>query len=368
MRKNINSKNIESFKKIGIYCWSIIGLLILCSLFFYLLYKIRIAIIPIIIAMGIAYLLSPLVALLEKRLKKGLSIFIAYLILSGFFAVLLFFTIPMIIDQFKIFIEKFPSYIQNLTEIINQFILKSNIIKNIEGVTGQEILPLDTNAITNYVITTFGISSANFLQNATTFTKSTLNIIITLIIGPIIGIYILKDAGRLRNVFLKVIPLKYRNDISNIIDRVNNVGGRYIRAQILVSIIVGILCTIILLLLKVDFAVLLGFIAGGLNLIPFLGPIFGAIPAALAALFISPLKALLVILLFIAVQQLDNYVISPNIMKYQVGIHPALVIFVLIAGGALLGPLGLFIAVPTAAIIQAILKYYFFEKKNIKSL
>ena len=122
-----------------------------------------------------------------------------------------------------------------------------------------------------------------------------------------------------------------------------------------------------LLILKVDFAVLLGFIAGLFNIIPLLGPIIGAIPAALAALFISPLKAALVILLFIAIQQIDNYVISPNIMKYQVGVHPGIIIFSLMAGGALLGMWGLIIAVPTVAVLQEILRYYLFEKNKITS-
>jgi predicted PurR-regulated permease PerM len=150
-------------------------------------------------------------------------------------------------------------------------------------------------------------------------------------------------------------------------DRVNNVAGRYIRGQILISIIVGVLCTIVLLVLKIDFAVLLGAIAGIFNLIPLLGPLVGGIPAALAALFISPLKALLVILLFIAIQQIDNYVISPNVMKYQVGVHPGLIIFSLIAGGALFGFWGLLIAVPTVAIIQETLKYYLLERNRIVS-
>jgi predicted PurR-regulated permease PerM len=364
MRRRNPFQNLDAFKKIGTYCWAIIGLLILIALFFYILYRIRIAIVPLLLAMGIAYLISPLVSLMARKMKKGLAIFLAYLIFTGIFFVVFFFTIPLIVDQFKIFIIQFPSYIQNLTEIINRFITESTFIKNIESIIGREVLPLDTNAITTYIINNFGLSGTNFLQNATIFTRSAVNIIITILIGPLVGIYILKDADRLRAVFLKVLPLRFRHDAAAIIDKINTVGGRYIRGQILVSIIVGVLCTLILFLLKVDFAILLGFTAGALNLIPFLGPIIGAIPAALAALFISPLKALLVVLLFIAVQQLDNYAISPNVMKYQVGVHPAIVIFVLIAGGALLGPLGLFIAVPTAAIIQAILKYYFFEKKR----
>jgi len=124
---------------------------------------------------------------------------------------------------------------------------------------------------------------------------------------------------------------------------------------------------LILFLLKVDFPVLLGFIAGASNLIPFLGPIIGVVPAALAALSISPLKTLLVILLFIGVQQLDSYVISPNVMKFQVGVHPAIVMLVLIAVGTVFGPIGLLIAVPVTAMFQAVLKYYLLERKNIRS-
>ncbi|MBM3706971.1 MAG: AI-2E family transporter [Actinobacteria bacterium] len=367
MRVNRTLKNIETIKKIGIYCWSIIGLLILTALFFYVIYRIRIAIIPLIVAAGIAYLLSPLVILLEKKMKRVFAVTIAYIIFTGFFFTLFFFMVPLVVDQFKLFVSKLPLYIKNLTEYINLVIEKNIIVSNIEGVIGKEFAPLDSNAISQYFINLLSTRNINFLQGVTAFTRSIINIVVIFIFGPLLGIYILKDSGKLRNVFIKVLSAKYKDQANNLLDRINNVGGRYIRAQILISIIVGILCSLILFLLKVDFPVLLGFIAGILNLVPFLGPILGAIPAALTAFFISPLKALLVILLFVAVQQVDNYVISPNIMKYQVGVHPAIVIFVLITGGALFGPLGLLLAVPTIAVIQAIMKYYLLERKKTAS-
>ncbi|MBN1299178.1 MAG: AI-2E family transporter [Actinobacteria bacterium] len=367
MRIKKPANKLDTVKKLGIYSWSVIGLLIIISLVLYFLYRIRIALIPVILAIGIAYLLGPFVDWMSKKMKRVFALIIAYTVFTGFVFVIFFFTIPMIIDQFNVFITRFPLYIKNVTEMINNFIETNALIDAFESATQKEVLPLDTNAITTYVINTFGISSSNFLQSATVFTRSFVNIIITIIIGPLLGIYILKDSQKLRSLFIKVLPARAKYQTSVILDRINNVGGRYIRGQILISIIVGVLCTVILLLLKVDFAILLGFTAGVLNLIPFLGPILGAIPAALTALFISPLKALLVVLLFIAVQQLDNYVISPNIMKYQVGIHPAIVIFALIAAGALIGPWGLLIAVPTTAVFQSILKYYLLERKNIRS-
>jgi len=367
MRLKKLSNGTKTIKNIGIFSWSIIGFLLIIALFFYILYLIRIAIIPLIIAAAIAYLLSPLVVLLQKKMKRIFAVIITYIIFVGVIFTIFFFIIPVIIDQFKTFIDKFPSYIQNLTKFINDFLQNSALIKSAENLIGKEIMPKDASSITQYFLSRINLEEINIFQRATTLGRSVLNIVLYLIIGPLLGIYILLYTESIKTTFIKIIPKRFKNQTAIILDRINKVAGRYIRGQILVSIIVGILCTVVLLVLKVDFAILLGSIAGLLNIIPLLGPIIGAIPAALAALFISPLKALLVILLFVAIQQIDNYVISPNIMKYQVGVHPGIIIFSLMVGGALLGIWGLIIAVPTVAVLQEILRYYLLEKNKIAS-
>ncbi|HEX7560948.1 MAG TPA: AI-2E family transporter [Candidatus Humimicrobiaceae bacterium] len=361
------SKNIEAVKKLGIYCWSIIGLLILLALAFYILFKIKIVIFPLIVAAGIAFLLSPFVNWMGKKMKRGLAIFIAYIVFTGILFTFFFFTVPMVYDQFRVFILKIPVYITRLTDLINYWIDNSLFVDNIERIIGKNFLHIDPNAINQYFGNLLSGKNLNYLQGISAFTRSFLNLVITFIIGPVLGIYILKDAGKLRALFIKILPPRFKHQLNTIIDRISNVGGRYIRGQIFISIIVGCLCTLILFLLKVDFPILLGFIAGISNLIPFLGPIIGVIPAALTALSISPIKTLLVVLLFIGVQQLDSYVISPNVMKFQVGVHPAIVMLVLIAVGTVFGPVGLLIAVPLTAMLQAVLKYYLLERKNIRS-
>ncbi|HEY4695547.1 MAG TPA: AI-2E family transporter [Candidatus Hydromicrobium sp.] len=358
---------IKKIKNIGIFSWSIIGFLLIAALFFYIIYLIRIAIIPLIIAIAIAYLLTPLVNLLQKKMRRIFAVAITYIIFIGIIFTIFFFVIPVIIDQFRTFIDKFPSYMQNLTRVINDFLQNSVIIKNVENLIGKEVIPKDASGITQYLISRINLEEIDIFQRATILGRSVLNTVLYLVVGPILGIYILTHTEKIKTTFIKAIPRRFKNQTTIILDKINKVGGRYVRGQILVSIIVGVLCTIVLLILKVDFAILLGFIAGLLNIIPLLGPIIGAIPAALAALFISPLKALLVILLFVAIQQIDNYVISPNIMKYQVGVHPGIIIFSLMAGGALFGVWGLLIAVPTVAIIQEILRYYLLEKNKMTS-
>ncbi|MDP3011696.1 MAG: AI-2E family transporter [Candidatus Hydromicrobium sp.] len=367
MRIRKPSNGIKTIKNIGIFSWSVIGFLLIAALFFYIIYLIKIAIIPLILAIAIAYLLTPIVILLQKKMRRVFAVTITYIIFTGIIFTIFFFIIPIIIDQFRTFMDRFPAYMENLTKIINDFLQNSVLIKSAENLIGKEIIPKDVSSITKYLISRINLEEIDIFRRATTVGMLVFNTVLYLIVGPLLGIYILNYTDKIKTTFIKIIPKRFKNQTTIILERINKVAGRYVRGQILVSIIVGILCTIVLLVLKVDFAILLGSIAGLLNMIPLLGPIIGAIPAALTALFISPLKALLVILLFIAVQQIDNYIISPNIMKYQVGVHPGIIIFSLMAGGALFGILGLLIAVPTVAILQEILRYYLLEKNKIAS-
>ena len=367
MRIRKPSNGIKTIKNIGIFSWSVIGFLLIATLFFYIIYLIRVAIIPLILAIAIAYLLTPIVILLQKKMRRVFAVTITYIIFTGIIFTIFFFIIPIIIDQFRTFMDKFPAYMENLTKIINDFLQNSVLIKSAENLIGKEIIPKDVSSITKYLISRINLEEIDIFRRATTVGMLVFNTVLYLIVGPLLGIYILNYTDKIKTTFIKIIPKRFKNQTTIILERINKVAGRYVRGQILVSIIVGILCTIVLLVLKVDFAILLGSIAGLLNMIPLLGPIIGAIPAALTALFISPLKALLVILLFIAVQQIDNYIISPNIMKYQVGVHPGIIIFSLMAGGALFGIWGLLIAVPTVAILQEILRYYLLEKNKIAS-
>ncbi len=364
--KNFFNGN-NKIKDIGIFSWSIFGLLLIIALFFYIIYQIRLAIIPLIIAIIIAYLLTPIVTLLQKKMRRIFAVTIAYIIFIGIIFVLFFFIIPVIIDQFRTFIDKFPIYMDNLAGIINDFLDKSPLIVSVENIIGKEIAPIDASGITKFLIDRLNLEEIDIFQRATNFGKSVINVVLYLIVGPLLGIYILNSGDRMREIFLKALPRKYKIKANIILNRINKVIGRYIRTRILISILVGILSTIVLLVLKVDLAIMLGFTAGLFNMIPLLGPIIGAIPAALAALFISPLKALIVILFYIAIQCLDGYLISPNVLKYQIGVHPGITIFSLMVGGVLLGFWGFLIAVPTAAVLQEILKYYLFEKNKIAS-
>jgi predicted PurR-regulated permease PerM len=368
MKKRFENVRLKNIKNLGIFSWSVIGALIILALIIYLVYLIRSAIIPLIFAMAIAYILVPLVNLLKKKMRKIFAVILVYLLFLSIIFVVFFFIIPIVVDQSRIFFESIPVYLDNLTKFTNQFLEESVIIQYIENIIGTDVLPKDTSAITSYLISEFDFANFSIFQQATTITRYVLVIVLNLIIGPLLGFYILKDLDIIVKAFIKITPPRYRIRSLRVINIVNNVLGQYVRGQLLASVIVGILSTIALLILRVEFAFLLGFIAGLFNIIPFIGPYIGAIPAVLAALFISPLKALLVILSFIIIQQIDSYLIWPNIMKRQIGVHPGVAIFSLLAGGALFGWLGLILAVPIVAITQELLKYYLMDRKKFTNL
>ncbi len=358
MKKNY-SRKYESVKKAGVYAWSIIGLLIVLALLFYAFNAIKGAIIPLLFAMAIAFILGPFIDFMNKKLKNFLSILIAYFVVAGLLFLVLFFGIPTIINQFQDFSSKMPDYITIIINFINEVSLNNPILGS------SDVFPIDAEKITQYIVDSFSSQGNTLFQNVVDFTGLIMNLIIILIVGPVLSVFIVKDSKRLRSVVIRALPYKYRMDASELLDRINKVTGGYLRGRIFVAAIFGVLVYIGLLLFKIDFAYLLAFFAAAASLIPFFGPFIAAIPSVIAAFLVSPLTALWVILFFIGLQFIENYFVEPFIMKEQIHLHPGLIIFVLIAGSAAFGFIGLILSVPLAAILQNILKYFFFERKNI---
>ena len=183
-----------------------------------------------------------------------------------------------------------------------------------------------------------------------------------IILAPIIAFYVLKDLPDIKQNTFAMIPERFRSSVEKVLTEIDFAVGGYLRGQVLISIIVGTAVSIYLLIIGVKFAILLGVLAGVLNIIPYFGPVFGGGIAAIVALFQSPKLALLVIIGMIAIQQLDSAIISPTIMRHTVHLHPAIVIFSLLVGASLFGFLGLLFAIPAAAVAKALLLHFVFSQ------
>lgn len=364
MIKVKKSSRNETIRNIGIFSWSLIGLIIILYGIFYVLSLMKVAIIPGIIGIFIAYMLIPLVNLFRKKMKKIWAVAITYIIFIVIIFVLFFFIIPLVFEEFRSVVTKLPFYIHEFSIFVNNLIADNAFLKNLESIIGTKFLPGSSLDVTKFFVNNFNLEGFNIFQGATSLTKVIFNVVLNFIIGPLLGFYILKDSENFIVTFLKVIPARGKHTAISLINRIDNVFENYIRGQLINAVIIAVLATIGMMVLKVEFSMLIGVMTFFFSLIPVIGPIIPIIPAAISALLTSPLKALLVIIIFTGVYIVNHFFISPHIIKNRTAMHPGLVLFSLIAGGALFGWLGIFLAIPVVAVIQEIIRYYLIDKKT----
>jgi len=366
MIKRNKISRTETIKNIGIFSWSMIGLIIILAGIFYVISLMQVAIMPAIIGIFIAYMLLPIVTLLRKKLRKVWAVTITFIIFLAIVFVLFFFIIPSIIGEFKSFAANFPFYISRFSIYIHDLLKDNLLLKNIENISGASIIPSSSFEVTKFIINRLDLNSFNVLSGATNITRYIFNIILNFLIAPILSLYILKDSDKFILNLIKIIPLKLRMNTVVVINRINNVFKNYIRGQIIDAFIVAALAATSLLLLKVEFASLLGLTTFVFSLIPLIGPIIAVIPAALMGLLSSPFIALIVLIIFVSIYLINFFFISGFIIKNKTAVHPGIVLFSLIAGWSLFGLIGIFFAIPVVAIIQEIIKYYLIDKAHRK--
>ncbi len=171
-----------------------------------------------------------------------------------------------------------------------------------------------------------------------------------------LNLYLLLDENGIKKFFVALLPLKQKNQIVTISHKVGAGLGAWLRGQLLLGILVGILVYAGLVIIGVPYALTLALLAGVLEIIPIIGPILSAIPAILIALSISPTMALVVTGFYVLVQELENKLLVPKVMQRTVGLHPVTIIIVLLIGAKLMGVLGILLAVPVASVFYIILK------------
>ncbi|MHC5099302.1 AI-2E family transporter, partial [Peptoniphilus genitalis] len=149
----------------------------------------------------------------------------------------------------------------------------------------------------------------------------------------------------------KAIPNKHREDISYLTRNIDIALQQFIRGRMLMAIFVGLLTMVYLLVLRVDFAIIIGLITCVADIIPFIGPFLGCAPAVLFAFMDSPMKALWVLILFVIVQWVENNILAPKLIGDSTGLNPLVILISIIIGGGIFGVWGMVISVPLTSII-----------------
>lgn len=329
--------------------------MIIVILFLYFVFrnidKIKEILFPIFISILIAYLVNPFVSFFEdKGIKRVQSIIIVYFLLLCIMALTVLFIFPIITNEMSSLFKILPGNIDDLTYKIND--IKNNYLAYLPK-EFSTVLVKRTSMLNKEIASMIDAS----IQSIISLTGHILNLILT----PIITFYLLKDKDILKSEIKEIIPENMRGRFSKILKDLDSVMSKYIRGQIYISIIVTVLTSIGLMIIKVKYSVLIGILAGILNIIPYFGPILGSIPAIVMGLIDSLYKGIWAFVIFFLVQQIESAFFAPKIMSDSVDLHPITVIVALLVGEQFFGIWGMLLSVPVVAMIKVILKDVFIE-------
>ncbi len=376
----MNFKKNEKYISIAIYSFVVIAM----SILFYLVMsevngvmghvKSFIAIFtPIIIGLVMAYLFNFILVLYEERflkqfkIKKNflrfLSLLLTYITVTILFILFLQFILPQLISSLVGLVNDIPGHVRDVSKLFNDMSNEFEFNAQINLIITEQFEKL-----TNYIIN----FASNLLPVIGVFTKNFISSIWNILLGLIISIYILMDKERFtaqsKKMIAAIFPKKGSSKTIELAIRADNIFGSFLSGKIIDSFIVAILTFIILSLFKMPYVLLVSFIIGISNIIPFFGPFIGAIPSFFIILFVSPQQAVLFLIIILVIQQIDGNIIGPKILGDSLGISPFWILFSLLVSGKIFGFIGLVIGVPLFVFVYSIIKElveYRLEKKGL---
>jgi predicted PurR-regulated permease PerM len=298
---------------------------------------------PMVISFVLAFLLKPLVNKLENAgISRGPAVLMLFLIFGAIIEIGIKLLLPGLSQEFN-----------TLAQTVQKGDPESLIAK-IQVTLSQRISFLKNPEIAREVSTKLHNFFTSLLSKSFNLIFKIISSFTYIIIVPFITFFVLKDGRRMKKFIIQLVPNRYFEMSLNLLYKTNAQLGNYIRGQLLVASIVGVLSVIALYSLDIPYFFVIGAAAGMANMIPYFGPVVGALPGVLAALIEKgSLESVLgVIVAFALIHLMDNILFSPIIVSKSVQIHPLLVIIVILVGGNIGGILGMLVAVPVFAVAQ----------------
>jgi len=333
-KKNMDNNNP---RVINISTATFIKLLIIAFVVIFL-YLIKEVVAMIFISLILASAFDPWVDWFQKRkIPRGVGIIIIYILLLAVVSTVVVLIVPPITKEVSLIAKSFPYYYDRIIEGVNYF--RGIAPGRVENELQQGLNVFSKNlpgTISDIFSSIFGFFGG----------------IISFFMVLVITFYFVVEEEGIKSFVKAVSPTKVQPYLNQLIFRIQRKMGLWLRGQLILSIIIFVLVFIGLSILGVPYALLLALIAGVLEIIPFFGPTLSAIPAVFFAFLHSPLTGLMVIALYVVIQQLENNIILPKVMGKSVGLNPLVVIVVILVGFKLAGIIGTLLSVPVATAIS----------------
>ncbi len=330
-----------------------LGILVALALLLVLLPALRSVLTLIVVALFLAFLLDPVVTFLENR---GVQRWLASVLV---FSALVF----LAIVGFKFLAPVVSNEIHELSAGLEKH-SSGDMMQNLQEKLGDK-LPFLSNPL---VQSELQARLNDLLKSSLTVAVNILSAVVSMVMLAFVTFFFLKDGRRMKRAVVSWVPNRYFEMTLIILHKVSAQLGRYIRGQLLVSTIVGSLSVFALYLLEIRYFFFIGVLAGLANMIPYFGPIVGAVPAILVALVDKGTLGAVagVAIAFACIQLFENVFISPVIVSRSVELHPLTIIIVIMIGGQLLGIFGMLLAVPAASIVKVTARELSWGFKNYR--
>jgi predicted PurR-regulated permease PerM len=325
---------------------------------FWLLYRFNQVIFILFVALVMGTVTRPVVAWLHQQgLPQTAGVILVYLILLLLLTGFLLLLFPLISDQSRTIAAAMPDYYQNLRE----WVVRN---PNPSLASLREFLPAGLpNLVPVQLTGKEMMASAGQIAGYVTVLA---RVIFTATIILVLAFYWTLEGPRIIQSYLLLVPQNKRESISELITAMESKVGFYMIGQAFLCMAIGVMALVAYLLIGLPNAIVLALIAGVLEAVPMIGPLLGAIPAALVALSIAPGKLIWVIVATVVIQQLENSLLVPRIMRKTVGVNPFVTLLALFAFSTLFGLAGALMAIPIAAMIQLALNHFVFQQGTVE--
>ena len=331
------------------------------------------ALLPFIFGMILAFLLMPLRNLAEnkllkntkfsKRTKRYIAVAISIVALLGILIGFFYLLVPQVISSISMFVGNLSNYITNASKLIQQLVGKDT-----------ELIDTLTNLLMDGAsqLAKWMTGASGGFTKLVSYVGDIVTQVINFFIGIIIALYLLLDSEKfilqMKKVTYCIVPENVALDLTSIFKLTADMFYKFISGKAIDSLIIGIICYVGCKLLNMPYSVLIALVVGITNMIPVFGPFIGAVPCLLILVMIDWLKATEFLVFVIVLQQCDGNIIGPYILGDAVGLPTLWVMFAIIIGGSMFGVVGMFIGVPTFAVIYTLVKQAVHRKLKQKRL
>lgn len=320
---------------------------------------------PLFIGLIIAWLFNPIITFLGKKgVKRVFGIAIVYIVFIGLLSLLIGSILPILYDQIISFAGSIPGLLGNIENTLNNFLEKFN------SIDGLNIDSIKYNIVEQVEKFTESYSSG-LANNIVNIIKAFISGLSTFVIGLIIGFFLLLGFENVGSSLIGFVPKRYRKDASKLTNTINYSLRRYILGVIIDAFVIFTICSIVFSLIGLRAPLLFALFCAITNVIPYVGPYIGAVPALIVAFSINPTVGILTLIAIVVIQFFEGNFLQGFIMSKTTKLHPVTIITGLLIFGHYLGIIGMVISTPLIAVCKQIWnffddKYDFFKGREVE--